>query len=463
MDPIDQQWLSQYVTRRDQAAFTALVQRHEGLVRGACRRVLRDVHLAEDAFQATFLVLAVRCPEVLRKQGSVAGWLHAVATNAALQLRRSRARTQKREAVIRLQAGQSPLVELAGILEEELQQLENSSREAIVLCHLRGLTQDEAAAELGVSKATLRRRIDKGIAALRLRFGRRGLIVPVLAILWNALSAEACPASEPAKLAQLAEAADSLRRGRATRPLLSVSQNSWQLSQGILTMSRWNRIRRWCLVGCLALGVGAWGLCSLEATSNAGEKVAQGATSGLIGVSTRDVPAKGITVTPEPVASLNRLKPGLDAAKQAGLTLSAVTRLAGDKAKEMNPAENVAKAEKPQDLMAKLKAVKAKANVKKDFPPLPALPPVNVAGNQKFQGVMNINGQQFQTDNAAEFQRLMQQNQGLFGQLPKGQGAKAFQGVMNINGVEQKFDDPDEFTEAAIGADLPLLPGLFIP
>ena len=232
-------------------------------------------------------------------------------------------------------------------------------------------------------------------------------------------------------------------------------------------MSRWNRIRRWSLAGCLALGLGAWGIWSLESTSDAGDRVVQGSPIVHKDGSTRDLPAdKAAANQPESAPTMSVMQ-GLGSTRQAvpafkSIAQAAKKEAAGQEVQKNEPGKKAAVAQKPapQDLLGKLKAVKEKAIEKKDFPPEPLM---NIAGNQAFQGVMNINGQQFQTNDPEEFRKLMQQNQGLFGQFPPGRGVKSFQGVMNINGVEQKFDDPDEFTEAAIGADLPLLPGFQIP
>src|SRR5262249_37815650 len=135
----DRQLLEQFTTRHEEAAFAALVRRHAPLVLGVCRRVLRHEQDAEDAFQATFLVLARKANEVGR-QGSVAGWLHRVAYHAAL---RARARATGREQHERQAPPRQPgdlLAEVTGrellaVLDEELQSLPDESRSPQDLCY----------------------------------------------------------------------------------------------------------------------------------------------------------------------------------------------------------------------------------------------------------------------------------------------------------------------------------------
>jgi RNA polymerase sigma factor (sigma-70 family) len=180
--PSDRQLLEQFAARREQGAFEALVRRHAPLVFGVCRRVLRQEQDAEDAFQATFLVLARKAREVGRL-GSVAGWLHRVAYHAAIK---ARARTANRERYERQAPPRQPadlLEEVTGreflaVLDEELQQLSDDSRTPLVLCYLQGHTCDDAARQLGASVRTLKRRLEQGRRCLRARLARRGIALP---------------------------------------------------------------------------------------------------------------------------------------------------------------------------------------------------------------------------------------------------------------------------------------------
>src|SRR5262245_29336214 len=134
----DSRLLRRFVTQRDEAAFAALLQRHGPMVLGVCRQVLRDRHDAEDAFQATFLVLARKAPSI-RRQESLAAWLHRVAVNVS---RSASADTQRRQAHERgsvVRSNTSPVVDDVGLrewqllLHEEVDRLPPKYRVPVVL------------------------------------------------------------------------------------------------------------------------------------------------------------------------------------------------------------------------------------------------------------------------------------------------------------------------------------------
>ncbi len=173
----DGELLSRFAAARDEEAFAELVRRHGPMVLGVCRRVLRDHHEAEDALQATFLVLA-RKAGAIRRHESLTSWLYGVAYHLALRARAAR------RAVLPAPEGPAkgadPLAEvsgreLLGVLDEELARLPAHYRAPLLLCCLEGYTQDEAARRLGWSEGALRGRIDRGRALLRARLTRRGL------------------------------------------------------------------------------------------------------------------------------------------------------------------------------------------------------------------------------------------------------------------------------------------------
>jgi RNA polymerase sigma factor (sigma-70 family) len=161
-----------------EAAFTALVNRHGAMVLGVCRRVLGNRHAAEDAFQATFLVLARKAPAIARRE-QLASWLHGVARRAALDARARAARQQAREKRLGPMLPAEPpdltsASEIRAVLDDELGRLPAPHRAAIVLCELEGLSRREAASRLGVTEGTLSSRLARAKLRLRDRLTRRG-------------------------------------------------------------------------------------------------------------------------------------------------------------------------------------------------------------------------------------------------------------------------------------------------
>jgi RNA polymerase sigma factor (sigma-70 family) len=175
----DQQLLERFVAGQDEDAFTALVHRHGPMVFGVCRRLLRETHDTEDAFQATFMVLARKAASI-HKGDSLGSWLHGVALHVAHGSRREAVRRTRRERerpapTVSETADAVTWGELRSVLDEELGRLPAPWRAPLILCYLEGQTQDEAARRLGWSKSTLRRRLERGRGLLRSRLARRGV------------------------------------------------------------------------------------------------------------------------------------------------------------------------------------------------------------------------------------------------------------------------------------------------
>jgi RNA polymerase sigma factor (sigma-70 family) len=184
-EPTDRHLLGCFATRQDEQAFAALVRRHGAMVLGVCRRVLGHAQDAEDAFQATFLVLAQKAGSA-RWQESVGPWLHAAAYRIALRARTSAVRRRAREQALRIaKPGTMPRASewaLGSILDEELQHLPEKYRAPLVLCYLEGQAQASAADQLSCSKATLNRRLAEGRERLRTKLVRRGLSAGMVAV-----------------------------------------------------------------------------------------------------------------------------------------------------------------------------------------------------------------------------------------------------------------------------------------
>ena len=177
----DGQLLARYVDRQDGPAFAALVARHGPMVLGACRAILKHEHDVEDAFQATFLVLARRAASV-RDGDALAGWLHRVAYHAAVRVKVDVRRRLEREIEFlakvtseRKEAGPTALSEIQTIVHEEINRLPDQGRLAVVLCDLQGLTYEQAAYRLHCTVPALRCRLAKARKRLRDRLTRRGM------------------------------------------------------------------------------------------------------------------------------------------------------------------------------------------------------------------------------------------------------------------------------------------------
>ncbi len=199
----DAELLERFVTRRDPEAFAALVERHGPLVLRVCRRALPDAHDAEDAFQATFLVLARKAGSIARRE-LLANWLHGVAARVAARARVEAARRLNREAQAEARPVSDPLAEvtareLCAVLDEELSRLPACYRAPLLLCYLEGQTRDQVARQLGWSVRTLTRRLERGREALRRRLTRRGLALPA-ALLVAGLSQQGASAGVPTRL-----------------------------------------------------------------------------------------------------------------------------------------------------------------------------------------------------------------------------------------------------------------------
>jgi RNA polymerase sigma-70 factor (ECF subfamily) len=177
-DPTDGQLLERFVSRRDEAAFAALVRRHGPAVRGVCRRVLGDAHHAEDASQAVFLVLTRKAASLGRRK-SLAGWLRAVAYRTALKARGNVARRwacERRVVPLPTVAPPDEVIrrEVRTTLDEELSRLPECYRAPLVLCYLEGRTNEDAARELGWPAGSISYRLARGRAILRARLAHRG-------------------------------------------------------------------------------------------------------------------------------------------------------------------------------------------------------------------------------------------------------------------------------------------------
>jgi RNA polymerase sigma factor (sigma-70 family) len=171
--------LERYTSRREEAAFAALVRRHGPLVLSVCRRVLYHEHDAEDAFQAVFCVLARKAGSI-SKRSSIGAWLHAVTYRIARKALAQRSRrpmsgTNLPELAAVEDSPEWAWRELRTVLDEEVNRLPDTCRRAFVLCYLQGKTNEQAAVELGCPLGTVLSRLARARECLRVRLTRRGL------------------------------------------------------------------------------------------------------------------------------------------------------------------------------------------------------------------------------------------------------------------------------------------------
>src|SRR6516225_5166461 len=167
----DGEVLAHFLSSRDDKALAALVRRHAPMVWRLCDRLLRNHHDAEDAFQATFLVLVRKAADVPR--GAVANWLYGVARQTAVRLRATAAKQARRETqVVNMPEPTMPEVsdgDLQRVVDEELSRLPDHYRSVLVLCDLESMTRKEAARQLGTPEGNVASRLARARMMLTTR------------------------------------------------------------------------------------------------------------------------------------------------------------------------------------------------------------------------------------------------------------------------------------------------------
>jgi RNA polymerase sigma factor (sigma-70 family) len=253
----DGQLLECFLTRRDEAAFAALLRRHGPMVLGVCRRVLRHTQDAEDAFQAAFLVLARKACS-LRQRELLGNWLYGVAYRAALEVRAANASRRRRERQVEgmpepeAAAPSDVWQELRPLLDRELSRLPEKYRLPVVLCDLEGRKRKDVARQLGIPEGTLSSRLAAARRRLARRLSGRGLALSggTLAVL---VSQNAAPAGVPGPLViATARAAARLAAGPAAAG--AVPARVAAVTEGVMRAMLVNRLKQ-SLVLLLTAGV----------------------------------------------------------------------------------------------------------------------------------------------------------------------------------------------------------------
>jgi RNA polymerase sigma factor (sigma-70 family) len=259
-DLTDAQLLDSFLSRHDERAFEALIYRHGPMVMGVCRRTLGCLEDAEDAFQATFLVLVRKAKSI--KRGMVGNWLYGVAYRTAMKAKVMRARKVARERrareMARPKARQEEVWEqLAPLIDKELNGLPDYYRSAVILCDLEGLSRKDAAHKLGWSEGTLSGRLAQARALLARRLSHTSLSISggALAVLLSEQTASACLSTSV--VASTSKAAILMATGQAYTAGL-VSANVLSLTNGVLKAMLLTKLKltTLALLGVAVLGVG---------------------------------------------------------------------------------------------------------------------------------------------------------------------------------------------------------------
>ena len=230
----DGELLRRYVSHRDEAAFEVLVRRHGAMVWRVCRNRMPESHAAEDAFQATFLILVRKAASIGRPQ-QLGHWLYGVADRVARRARQTLARVHERErpgveTVASRSDNREPVSDLEPLLHEELRRLPAKYRSALILCYFEGRSTEEAARQLGWPIGTLKVRLMRGRRMLRTRLERRGWRASAGALA-AVLSADAMSAVPAGLLGTTIRAATAFAAGRGTD---AVSAQVIALTEGVL-------------------------------------------------------------------------------------------------------------------------------------------------------------------------------------------------------------------------------------
>jgi RNA polymerase sigma factor (sigma-70 family) len=244
----DGQLLTNFIERRDEAAFADLVFRHGPMVWRVCRRVLTNQHDAEDAFQATFLVL-VRKAASVRPREMLANWLHGVAHTTAHRARVSAAQRGARERQVTSLPERSVTpahsqADLRAVLDRELSRLPEKYRILILLCDLEDRSRKEVARQLAIPEGTVAGRLARARVLLARRLARQGCT------LWGGLlAANALGDVPPAAVSSTINAGSLLAAGRAAAGAISVRVAT--LSGEVLKTMSLNRLK----IGAVLLAV----------------------------------------------------------------------------------------------------------------------------------------------------------------------------------------------------------------
>ena len=253
------------------------------MVYGECRRLLADVHDAEDAAQAVFFVLWMKATS-LRRRATVAGWLHRVACNVcrnAQRARNVRRIHERRAAEMKLQStsgNRSGGVEMGDVLDLELERLPGKYRLPLLLFHLEGRSIEEIAALMNVNSSTIGTRLSRGRDLLRDRMLRRGIAVTAAASTAAITDAAIAAALPPAFAATTAESAGLFAAGQVGAGGV-VSPQAAALAKGAIRMLTVAKIKL-TITGIVVIALAGGGAFAVVAVSRASAKPPESKLAG---------------------------------------------------------------------------------------------------------------------------------------------------------------------------------------
>ena len=285
----DGELLEQFVAGHEaEAAFEVLVERHGPIVLAACRSLLRDLHEADDAFQATFLVLARRAGSI-RNQEAVASWLYGVAARIAL---RARAEATRRRTLARYLTERNRQDDRATVqphrdempeVFEEVARLPKRYRAPIVLCYLECQSHEQAARILHCKVTTLQTRLLRAKAKLRVRLARRGLAPAVGFLAGGAASTEAASVVSGALPDALAGSTARAAARYAAASSAEIKTTILAMAQQALTALLWNRLSHTVrLTACLVAGMVLTGIVMLLTTAKKPDEAVKAITGRVL-------------------------------------------------------------------------------------------------------------------------------------------------------------------------------------
>jgi RNA polymerase sigma factor (sigma-70 family) len=284
----DGQLLASFIDQKDEAAFEAVVRRHGPMVFGVCRRVVGNHHDAEDAFQATFLVLARKAASV-RPRERVANWLHGVALRTAMKAKAMTAKRRRREKQVTEMpeletAQQGQWRDLQPLLDQELNGLPENYRLPILLCDLEGKTIRDAAQHLGWPQGSLAGRLARGRKLLAKRLASRGVVLSA-GSLAAVVSENVASAGVPTSLmSSTVKAATMIAAGQA-RVAGVVPAKVAALMHGVIKSMMLtklsNGVTGLVVVGAVVFGGGLFTHCTAGGQQQGGAKPASGQSAPL--------------------------------------------------------------------------------------------------------------------------------------------------------------------------------------